>query len=158
MTHFTTEQAARDAADIIAIHIEEWQAEAGQNAQVVQWPIEQAVLVEKMWPVIQEAIEIHVKAMAARIHKLERLVDRHAAEINRRRGSMAVVRSALDEAGAPGTLTTGENLTLCQRVERLGAEKNRLSKAVIAFRNWCERVSPTTTFVLLEEVRQILKG
>lgn len=80
--------------------------------------------------------------LADRIKELERvggdllrLVDAHAAEINRRRGAMSVVRDALDEAGVPG-MHTGANLTLCQRVEWLAAERNALLEVCELLAAW----------------------
>lgn len=60
MTQFTSEQVARDAAEIIVAYLPEWEAAAGEQAQVVQWPIEDAILTAKITEVIQESIDMHI--------------------------------------------------------------------------------------------------
>lgn len=54
--------------------------------------------------------------LIGRARKLERLVDKHAAEINRRRGEMAVAREFLDECGVAKEIN-GSTLTFLQRLK-----------------------------------------
>lgn len=56
--------------------------------------------------------------MSKSIKELEAMVDSYAAEINRRRGEMAVARQALDEAGVPKA-RDGVTLTMSQRIRML---------------------------------------
>jgi hypothetical protein len=57
-----------------------------------------------------------IRKLAFERDRLVGLVDRHAAEINRRRGEMAVAREFLDEQGVPKT-RGGTTLTFRQRLQ-----------------------------------------
>lgn len=50
------------------------------------------------------------------------LESRHAAEVNRRRGEMAVARETLDELGIP-KIEDGITLTMSQRINRLATSR-----------------------------------
>jgi len=55
------------------------------------------------------------------VFRLRRLVDQHAAEINRRRGEMAVARQALADYGVPSE-HNGVTLTMSQRIKILSSK------------------------------------
>lgn len=60
----------------------------------------------------------HVKALACEVEELSRVNEKFVAEINRRRGEMAVARQTLDEAGVPKE-KDGITLTMSQRIRML---------------------------------------
>ena len=60
----------------------------------------------------------HVKALLSEVDGLSQANGKLVAEINRRRGEMAVARQTLDEGGVPRT-KDGVTLTMSQRIRML---------------------------------------